>query len=136
MYAYRPAGEYNNYRSRKLAVMKTRVLLRLGIFVPMLGLLAMALGGCGESAAARAADTTENFFAAQQYREQALYASEHGDNAAAVQYLQMAQMKAPVGREALPPPGSTLLMPQHRVIAPAGGEVTCHNIGINRFSCF
>lgn len=136
MYTYRPADEYNSRRSRKLAVMKTRSRLRVGIFVPMLGLLAIALGGCGESAAARAADTTENFFTAQQYRQQALYANEHGNNADAVQFLQMAQMIAPVGGGTLPPPRATLLMPQHLSIAPAGGQVTCHNIGINRFSCF
>jgi hypothetical protein len=116
--------------------MKTHLPFRLEILVPMLGLLAMVLGGCGESAAARAADATENFFTAQQYRKQALYANEHGDSAAAVQYLQMAQMIAPVGRQALPPPRATLLMPQHLVIAPAGGQFTCHNIGINRFACF
>lgn len=136
MYTYRVADEYNYKRSRKLAVMKTRSRLRVGIFVLTLGLLAIALGGCGESAAVRAADTTENFFTAQQYRQQALYANQHGDNTAAVQYLQMAQMKAPVGLETSPPPRSTLLMPQHLAIAPAGGQVTCNNIGINRFSCF
>jgi hypothetical protein len=130
------ADEYNDARSRKRAVMKTHLRLRLEILVPMLGLLAMALGGCGESAAVRAANTTESFFTAQQYRKQALYASEHGDNGAAVQYLQMAQMIAPVGRQALPPPRATLLLPQHLAIAPAGGQVTCHNIGINRFACF
>jgi hypothetical protein len=92
--------------------------------------------GCSTGAAARAADATENFFTAQQYRQQALYANEHHDNAAAVRYLQMAQMIEPLGKEALPPPTSTLLLPQHLPIAPAGGELTCNNIGINRFTCF
>lgn len=110
--------------------------LRSAIFVLLLGLLAAALGGCSEAAAVRAADRTENFFTAQQYRQQALYANERGDNAAAVQYLQMAQMRMPLEAEAVPPPRSTLLLPQHLAIAPAGGQVTCHNIGINRFSCF
>jgi hypothetical protein len=26
--------------------------------------------------------------------------------------------------------------PEHRAIAPAAGQTTCSNIGINRFSCF
>lgn len=119
-----------------VTVTKTCSRLGAAIFLLSLGLMAAAVGGCSDAAAVKAADATENFFTAQQYREQALYADEHGNNADAVRYLQMAQMRMPLGAGALPPPGATLLLPQHRVIAPASGQATCHNIGINRFSCF
>jgi hypothetical protein len=116
--------------------MNTGSRLRPAILFLLLGLLAATLGGCSDAAAVKAADATENFFTAQQYRQQALYASQHGDNAEAVRYLQMAQMMEPLGVRPALPPSSTLLLPQHRAIAPASGPVTCHPIGINRFSCF
>src|SRR5581483_3886914 len=94
-------------------------------------LLLATAAGCGEAAAAR-----RNFVLAQQYRKQALAANERGDSARATQYLQQAQMHEPVGEQASLPPSTTMLLPQHRAIAPASGPVTCHTIGINRFSCF
>jgi hypothetical protein len=99
-------------------------------------LLFAVLCGCSDTAAARAAAARKNFVIAQQYRKQALYADEHGDSAHAVLYLQKAQMHEPLGEQAALPPSSTLLLPQHRAMAPAGGPVTCNSIGINRFSCF
>ncbi|HZO83371.1 MAG TPA: hypothetical protein VFB33_16880 [Candidatus Binataceae bacterium] len=99
-------------------------------------LLLATAAGCGETAAARAATARRNFVLAQQYRKQALAANERGDSARATQYLQQAQMHEPVGEQASLPPSTTMLLPQHRAIAPASGPVTCHTIGINRFSCF
>ncbi len=99
-------------------------------------LLLAALSGCAESAAARAAAARRNFAAAQQYRKEALYADRRGDSAQAVLYLQEAQMREPLGEQAELPPSTTVLLPQHLAIAPAGGAVTCNSIGINRFSCF
>ncbi len=100
-------------------------------------LLLAALGGCADAAAARAAAAARrNFALAQQYRKQALSASQSGDSTHAVLYLQHAQMHEPPGEQASLPPSTTMLLPQHRAIAPAGGPVTCNTIGINRFSCF
>lgn len=104
---------------------------------PMILLVLLAaLGGCGETAAARAGAAKRNFDLAQQYRKQALVANQRGDSARAMIYLQQAQMHAPRAEQALLPPSTTMLLPQHRAIAPAAGSVTCHTIGINRFSCF
>lgn len=99
-------------------------------------LLLAALGGCADTTAARAAAAKRNFDLAQQYRKEALAANQSGDSAHAVLYLQQAQMHEPLGEQALLPPSTTMLLPQHRAIAPASGPVTCHTIGINRFSCF
>lgn len=116
-----------------LAIMRTRLQPLSGI---LLLLFAMLFCGCSEAAAARAAAARRNFVAAQQYRKQALYANQHGDAADAVLYLQEAQMREPLGEQAALPPSTTVLLPQHRAMAPASGTVTCNSIGINRFSCF
>jgi hypothetical protein len=99
--------------------------LRLGL------LLFLILSGC--STADRDA---ANFKRAQKLRQNALLAARQGDTASALEDIDRVQVLEPLASRSpglVPPPMSG---PEHRTIAPAGGQTTCNNIGINRFSCF
>jgi len=99
--------------------------LRLGL------ILLLMLSGCST-----ADKEAANFKQAQKLRQNALLASRHGDTASALDNLDRAQVLEPLASRspALTPP--SMNGPKHRAIAPAAGETTCNNIGINRFSCF
>jgi hypothetical protein len=78
-----------------------------------------------------------NFKQAQKLRQNALLAARQGDTASALEDIDRVQVLEPLASRSpaglWPPP---LRGPEHRTIAPAGGQTTCNNIGINRFSCF
>jgi hypothetical protein len=77
-----------------------------------------------------------NFKQAQKLRQNALLAARQGDTASALEDIDRVQVLEPLSSRSpglWPPP---LRGPEHRTIAPAGGQTTCNNIGINRFSCF
>jgi hypothetical protein len=99
--------------------------VRLGL------ILVLLIGGC--STADRDA---ANFKQSQKLRKNALAAARQGDTASALDDINRVQvLEPPVSRSpGLPPP--QLNGPEHRTIAPASGDTTCSNIGINRFSCF
>jgi hypothetical protein len=99
--------------------------LRLGL------ILFLLLSGC--SAADREA---ANFKQAQKLRKNALLAARQGDTASALDDIDRVQLLEPLVTRSpgLTPP--SMSGPEHRAIAPAAGQTTCNNIGINRFSCF
>jgi hypothetical protein len=77
-----------------------------------------------------------NFRQAQKLRQNALLAAQQGDTASALEDIDRVQVLEPLSSRSSgswPPP---LRAPEHRTIAPAAGQTTCNNIGINRFSCF
>jgi len=104
-------------------------LLRYPPWVLMLFLL---LAGC-----ATADRDAANFKQAQKLRQNALLAARQGDTATALEDINQAQILEPLATRSpglRPPP---LSGPEHRPIAPAGGQTTtCNNVGINRFYCF
>jgi hypothetical protein len=77
-----------------------------------------------------------NFKQAQKLRQNALLAARQGDTASALGDIDRVRVLEPLatGSPAVTPP--SMSGPKHRAIAPAAGETTCNNIGINRFSCF
>lgn len=77
-----------------------------------------------------------NFSKAQKLRKDALIAAAQGNTASALDYINEVEVLEPRTSRSpgLTPP--SMRGPVHRAIAPAAGSVTCHNIGINRFSCF
>ena len=99
--------------------------LRLGL------ILFLILSGCST-----ADKESANFSKAQKLRQNALLAARAGDTASALDDINRVQVLEPRASRSpglTPPP---LRGPEHRAIAPAAGEITCNNIGINRFSCF
>ena len=99
--------------------------LRLGL------ILFLLLCGCST-----ANNDAANFSKAQKLRQNALLAARQGDTESALDDINQVQVLEPVASRApglTPPP---MRGPEHRAIAPAGGQTTCSNIGINRFSCF
>jgi len=99
--------------------------LRLGL------ILFLLFSGCST-----ADKEAANFKQAQKLRQNALLAARQGDTASALQYIDRVQVLEPLASRS---PGLTPLSlsgPEHRTIAPAAGQTTCNNIGINRFSCF
>ena len=99
--------------------------LRLGL------ILFLLFSGCST-----ADKEAANFRQAQKLRQNALLAARQGDTASALQYIDRVQVLEPLASRS---PGLTPLSlsgPEHRTIAPAAGQTTCNNIGINRFSCF
>lgn len=99
--------------------------LRLGLIVFFL------LSGCST-----ADKDAANFKQAQKLRQNALLAARQGNTARALEDIDRVQVLEPFASRSpglVPPP---LSGPEHRTIAPAGGDTTCNNIGINRFSCF
>jgi hypothetical protein len=99
--------------------------VRLGL------ILLLAVSGC-----ATADHQAANFKQTQKLRQNAQLAARHGDTASALDDLDRVQVLEPLASRApgLRPPAMS--GPEHRAIAPAAGETTCNNIGINRFSCF
>ena len=94
-------------------------------------ILFVLLAGCST-----ADKDAANFKQAQKLRQNALLAARQGDTASALEYIDRVQVLQPVKSRSpglWPPP---LRGPEHRTIAPAAGQTTCYNIGINRFSCF
>jgi hypothetical protein len=100
--------------------------LRLGLFVFLL------LSGCSTADN----DAAAKFSKAQKLRQTALLAARQGDTASALDDIDRVQVLEPLTSRSpgLTPP--SMGGPEHRAIAPAAGETTCSNIGINRFSCF
>jgi hypothetical protein len=100
---------------------------RLGLIL----ILLLIVFGCS-SADKEAA----NFSKSQKLRKDALMAARQGDTQDALDDIDQVQLLEPVTSQspALRPP--YLRGPEHRAIAPAGGPMTCSNIGINRFYCF
>jgi hypothetical protein len=99
--------------------------LRLGL------MLFLVFAGCST-----ADKDAANFKQAQKLRQDALLAARQGDTGSALEDIDRVQVLEPVTSRSpglWPPP---LRGPEHRAIAPAGGQTTCNNIGINRFACF
>lgn len=101
-----------------------------GFVIPLLCLVVMA--GCFTDNSTNMAD----FKRAQQYRKEALQAERQGDRERALVYMEKAQTMVPRVGEMPPVLPPRMVQPVHRSIAPAGGEYTCSNTGINQFSCF
>jgi hypothetical protein len=103
-----------------------------------LGLILLLLlsGSAAFSGCATAGNESANFSKAQKLRQQALLADSQGNTAAALEDLNRVRVLEPVelNSPGLIPP--SMSGPEHRAIAPASGQTTCANIGINRFSCF
>jgi hypothetical protein len=99
--------------------------LRLGLFIFLL------LSGCST-----ADNDAAKFSKAQKLRQNALLAARQGDTASALDDIDRVQVLEPLTSRSpgLTPP--SMGGPEHRAIAPAAGQTTCANIGINRFSCF
>lgn len=100
--------------------------LRLGL------ILILFVSGCSSADN----DAAARFLKAQKLRQSALLAARQGDTATALNDIDQVQVLEPLTSRA---PGLTPLpmsAPEHRAIAPASGQTTCANIGINRFSCF
>ena len=99
--------------------------LRLGL------LLLFVLSGCST-----ADQQTANFKRAQKLRQNALLADRQGDIASALDDINQVRVLEPIASRSpgLTPP--SMRGPEHLAIAPASGQTTCSNIGINRFSCF
>jgi hypothetical protein len=94
-------------------------------------ILLLLLAGCSTADMDAA-----NFKQAQKLRQNAQLAARHGDTASALEDIDRVQLLEPITSRSpglVPPP---LSGPEHRTIAPAAGQTTCNNIGINRFSCF
>jgi hypothetical protein len=94
-------------------------------------ILLLVLSGCST-----ADHQAANFKQAQKLRQNALLAARHGDTASALDDINRVQVLEPLASRS---PGMTppsMSGPKHRAIAPAAGNTTCNNIGINRFSCF
>lgn len=117
------------------AIFRARVALILAFLAALSGCSAFQVTGVA-SPAEQAAAAREDFAMAQFYRTEALNAYEHGDSASALLYVQKAQALVPRAERTALTPSTTVLQPEHRAIAPAGGSTTCYNIGINRFACF
>lgn len=103
--------------------------LRLGLI-----LFLVLLAGC--STADKDAANFEKFEQAQKLRQNALLAARQGDTASALEDIDRVQVLEPLMSRSpglWPPP---LRGPEHRAIAPADGQTTCYNTGINRFACF
>jgi hypothetical protein len=99
--------------------------LRLGL------ILLLVLSGCST-----ADQEAAKFKQSQKLRQNALLAARQGDTASALADINRVQVLEPLVRRS---PGMTppsMNGPKHRAIAPAAGDTTCNNIGINRFSCF
>jgi hypothetical protein len=90
-----------------------------------------ALSGCSS-----ADNDAAKFSKAQKLRQNALFAARQGDTASALNDIDRVQVLEPLTSRSpgLTPP--SMSGPEHRAIAPAAGQTTCSNIGINRFSCF
>ncbi len=99
--------------------------LRLGL------IFFLVLSGCST-----ADQDAANFKRAQKLRQNALLAARQGDTASALDDIDQVQVLEPLASRSpgLIPPAMN--RPEHRAIAPASGQTTCNNIGINRFSCF
>lgn len=100
--------------------------LRLGLI-----LLFVLLSGCST-----ADNDAANFSKAQKLRQNALLASRQGDTASALDDINRVQVLEPLATRSPGVPPPSMNGPKHRAIAPAAGQTTCANIGINRFSCF
>lgn len=103
----------------------------LGLFLLFVFFGSAAFSGC-----ATANNEAANFSKAQKLRQKALLADRQGNTASALDDLNRARVLEPVDLSSpglIPPQMSG---PEHRAIAPASGQTTCNNIGINRFSCF
>jgi hypothetical protein len=99
-------------------------------------LLLVLFGSAALSGCATADKGSANFAKAQKLRQRALIADSQGNTASALDDLNRVRVLEPVDLNSpglIPPPMSG---PEHRAIAPASGQTTCNNIGINRFSCF
>ena len=94
-------------------------------------ILLLVFSGCST-----ADKDSANFAKAQKLRQNALLAARQGDTASALDDIDRVQVLEPLTRRSpgLTPP--SMNAPEHRAIAPAAGQTTCSNIGINRFSCF
>jgi hypothetical protein len=101
--------------------------LRLGLIL----FLFLIVSGCST-----ANKDAANFSKAQKLRQSALLAARQGDTASALDDINRVQVLEPVATRSPVPPPPSMNGPEHRAIAPAAGETTCANIGINRFSCF
>jgi hypothetical protein len=94
-------------------------------------ILLLLLSGCST-----ADNGAANFKQSQKLRQNALLAARQGDTASALDDINRVQVLEPLVSRSpglAPPP---LSGPRHLPIAPASGQITCNNIGINRFSCF
>ena len=108
--------------------------LRLGVtLLFFLAGCSTAISGCSSADN----DAAARFSKAQKLRQNALLAARQGDTASALEDINRVQVLEPLASRSpaglWPPP---LRGPEHRAIAPAAGQTTCNNIGINRFSCF
>ena len=94
-------------------------------------ILLLVLSGCST-----ADKEAANFKQAQKLRQNALLADRQGNTASALDDINQMLVLEPVASRSpgLTPP--SMSGPEHRAIAPASGQTTCSNIGINRFSCF
>jgi hypothetical protein len=103
-----------------------------------LGLILLLLSGPALLAGCSTADNdaAAKFSQAQKLRQNALLAARQGDTASALNDIDQVQVLEPLTSRSpgLTPP--SMSGPEHRAIAPAAGQTTCSNIGINRFSCF
>jgi hypothetical protein len=100
-------------------------------------ILFLLFAGCSATTGCSTADKdAANFKQAQKLRQNALLAARQGNTASALEDIDRVQALEPLTSRSpglVPPP---LRGPEHRTIAPADGQTTCNNIGINRFSCF
>jgi hypothetical protein len=101
-------------------------------------ILFLFFAACSATTGCSTADNdAANFKQAQKLRQNALLAARQGDTASALEDINRVQVLEPLASRSpaglWPPP---LRGPEHRAIAPAAGQTTCNNIGINRFSCF
>jgi len=107
--------------------------LRLGVtLLFFLAGCSTAISGCSSADN----DAAARFSKAQKLRQNALLAARQGDTARALNDIDRVQVLEPLASRSpgLTPP--SMSGPEHRAIAPASGQTTCSNIGINRFSCF
>jgi hypothetical protein len=94
-------------------------------------ILLLLLSGCST-----ADKEAANFKQAQKLRQSALLAARQGDTASALDDIDRVQVLEPLASRSPGVTAPSMGGPKHRAIAPAAGETTCNNIGINRFSCF
>jgi hypothetical protein len=101
-------------------------------------ILFLVLSGCATfpGFSSTADKQSANFAKAQKLRQKALLADRQGNTATALDDINRVKVLEPLESRSPGLTPSSMSGPEHRAIAPAAGQTTCNNIGINRFSCF